>query len=402
MKKNTLISTGFLGATSVVSVFGYGLTAYAAGLTPVSLELAIVIDGSASIAEQDFNNQITVLNNIFNDPNFYNDFVLPLKGLEVQDHTTRDPNAKIVIDDPSLAVGIFQFGGEFENNVAGETIFEKIVDWTVFNEQHQSGIGQLNPSNIDKAGGFTPISDILKPMIDEFSNNNYDGRRVVNISSDGFETFSSNTLLNSTQEAFLSGVTFNALVVPALGLQTERSYTSNEDTYDLQVLKLLVDRYPAVRPQYKNNNLVGNPAFIMEDYVTGEKTLEEAFRLKLGLETIGRAPTPRPSVDDSGTDSTNSTGGGTGAGTDPTDSTGGGTGAGTDPTNSTGGGTGAGTDPTNSTGGGTGVGTDPTNSTGGGTGTITEPEAENIPEPSSLLGLLAISLLGLLRHKKKA
>ena len=144
----------------------------------------------------------------------------------------------------------------------------------------------------------------------------------------------------------------------------------------------MVDRYPFLEPRLKNNNLAGNPAFLMLDYATGEKTLEEAFRLKLGLETIGRAPASRSNVDEPGTDPTAPTSPGTGS--DPT--------APTSP--------GTGIDPNAHTSPGTGI--DPNAPTSPGTGTIGEPTAQHIPEPGSLLGLLSVSLIGLLRHKNKA
>ncbi len=362
MKKYTLISKGLLGATGVVSIVGSSLIANAAELTSVSLELLLAIDASDSISDQHFDAQIHALNNIFNDANFYNDFISPLKD-----------NPSLNIDNPSLAVSIFQFGSETTGDRAGDAIFEPILDWTVFNEQHQSGIGQLDPNTINKIGGFTPIGDALGLMVDELSNNDYDGHRVVNLSSDGFETFSSVQLSVATRDAFTSRVTFNVLAIPAIDGQIEKNISSSEqENYNLNVLQSIVDRYPTLPPQYKNKNLAGNPAFLMLDYVTGEKTIEEAFRLKLGLETIGYAPPLRPSVDEPSTDDTNTTG--------------------SDSTNTDSTGTGS-TDSTGSIGAG---------SIGTGTDTIGESAAENIPEPSSLLGLLTISLLGLLRYKKKA
>lgn len=364
MNKNTLIYRGFLGATCVTSICGYSLAANAADLTPVSLELAILIDSSDSIAEKEFYDQIRALNNIFNDGNFYNDFVSPLKGVEVKD--PNDPDGKIVIDNPSVAVGVYQFGGFLDDDLIGQPIFESIMDWTVFNEQHQSGAVGLNVNTVDKIGGVTPISSTLGLIINELSNNDYHGHQVVNFSSDGFETFSDLNYLDATEQAYRTGVTFNALVIPALGLQKERLNVGDE-LYSIRSLRTLVDRYSRRPPERKNNNLVGNPAFIMEDYATGEKTLEEAFRLKLGLEIIGRAPSrPEPTPDP-----------------DP------------DPT----------PDPDDNL--------DPGDLSDGGSDDLSDggpddlPDggidpAEQIPEPSSLLGLLTISLLGLLRHKKKA
>ncbi|MGK7962185.1 DUF1194 domain-containing protein [Crocosphaera sp.] len=346
MKKYTLISKGVLGTTGIVSILGFAAMANAAQLTPVSLELAIIIDASESISQDSFDRQLVALDNIFNDPNFYNDFVSPLKDIP-----------SLNIDDPSLAVGIFQFGSKNNGRFHSTTdipILEPILDWTVFNEQRQSGIGSLNPSNINKVGGLTPLSDLLSLMTDELSNNDYDGHQVINLSSDGLETYSETTFSKATRDAFITGVTFNALVIPSTGtvtVQGERVSSGNlDESYDVQVLQSIVDRYGFLEPEDKNNNLAGNPAFVMLDYATGEKTLEDAFRLKLGLETIGRAPAARPDVDEPNTDSS-------------------------------------------------GPGRD---SSGPGEGTVGNPAAQHIPEPSSLFGLLSVSLLGFLRQKKKA
>lgn len=216
MKKSTLISKGLLGTTFAASILGYGLTANAAGLTQVSLELALLIDGSDSISDEHFYDQIDALGNIFNDPNFYNDFVLPLKGKQVADH--KNYGQTVVINDPSVAVSIYQFGSGIDpdNRQLVYPVLEQIADWTVFNGQHQSGMGQLDSMTINKVGGFTPIGDVLDLMIKEFSNNSYDGHQTVNLSSDGFETESSSSV-NSLDMAFLlfdSGVTSNALAIP--------------------------------------------------------------------------------------------------------------------------------------------------------------------------------------------
>ena len=193
MKKLTLISKGLLGTTCAASILGYGITANAAGLTSVSLELALLIDGSGSISGREFDNQLNALHNIFNDGNFYSDFVQPLKGKEVQDHN--NPDQTVVINDPSIAVSIYQFGSQVNTtNGRSTAILEQIVDWTLFDEGNQSGMGGLDPVNVDQVGGFTPIGEMLNSIIDEFSDNAYDGHKTVNISSDGFETNSKNPI----------------------------------------------------------------------------------------------------------------------------------------------------------------------------------------------------------------
>lgn len=293
MKQSTLISKVLLGTTSLAWILGYGLTANAAGLTNVSLELALLIDASEGISEEDFYGQLDALSNIFNDDNFYNDFVLPLKGLEVRNHNGNrfDPSDTIVIDDPSVAISVFQFGTEFDpvTKDVGEPILEQIVDWTVFNEEHQSGIGQLNATKI---GGVSPLSDVLLLIVNELDNNAYNGRRVTNLSSDGFNTyspFSSTDLPNATRDAFLAGVTFNTLAIP---INRPGGAEGSGEFYDVSSLTMISDRFSFLNQEHKNSNLTGNPAFLMTDYVTGQKTLEEAFRLKLGLETIGKEPPP--------------------------------------------------------------------------------------------------------------
>ena len=53
---------------------------------------------------------------------------------------------------------------------------------------------------------------------------------------------------------------------------------------------MLTDPYSFLGVQRKNFD--GDPAFVMLDYVTGEKTLADALRLKVAEETTGFLPVP--------------------------------------------------------------------------------------------------------------
>ncbi|MGB5596857.1 MAG: DUF1194 domain-containing protein [Crocosphaera sp.] len=316
MKKSTLITKSLLTVAGSFSILGYGLEVNAAKLTPVDIELAFLIDASKSISDQDFYGQINALNNIFNDPNFYNDFVLPLGQ-----NPNHDPNI-----DPSLAIAVYQFGTEVDATGRNKAIVEQIVDWTVYNEENQSGIGQLQANTIEKIGGFTPIGDALDVVVKDLLNNDYQGKMTINFSGDAFDTFSTISYLKASQNAFRKDVTINALAISAdPGLAEAAGFEEGDPRYNLSALQTIVDPYSSIPDQHKKKNFDGDPTFVMLDYVKGNSTLEDALRLKFAEETTGKLPPPKKE----------------------------------------------------------------------------ESQIEKVPEPSSFLGLLVISLLGLLGQQKK-
>ena len=329
MKKSTLTYKGLLASASVLSILGGTLQAKAATL--VDIELALVVDGSGSISQQVFDEHIAAIDDLFNDENFYEDFVSPLRFV--------DPS----ITDPSIAVGFYQFGTVANSVGIHEVAIEKLADWTLFNQENQS---KIDLSNVQKIGGFTPIADVIQYVSEELlSNNDYEGYKVINSSTDGFDNSSTIDPLNAARKAFRDGITINALALPSDGNIVEGNGSGKE--YDEGFLRMLVDPYSFLGVQRKNFD--GDPAFLMLDYATGEKTLADALRLKVAEETTGFLPVsplpPEEQIQQLPEDNTE----------DPT------------------------------------------------TELIVDPSAdpENIPEPSSLLGLLTMGVWSLYKQYKK-
>ncbi len=327
MKQSTLIYQSFLASASFLSVLGCSLSVKAGTLTPVTIELALLYDGSDSISQTVFDEVMAATDNIFNKGNFYQDFVSPLRSV--------DPS----LEDPSIAVGFYQFGTLKNSEGTHEVAIEKLAPWTVYNEKNQSGI---DLSNVQKIGGFTPIADATEKVSKNLLNNDYEGYKVINLSSDGFDNSSTINPLLTARQTYRDRITLNALALPSEANVTEGIGTGKE--YNEDFLRTLVDPYSYLGIHRKNFNKEV-PAFLMLDYVTGEKTLTDALRLKIAQETTGFLPPPTE---------------------DP------------NPDNSIPG------DPDNS------IPEDPVSS-----------DAESIPEPSSLLGLLAMSVWGLCKQYKK-
>ncbi|MEA5534883.1 DUF1194 domain-containing protein [Crocosphaera sp. XPORK-15E] len=310
MKSFTLLPKTLIGTACAFSVLSYGLGASAANLTPVDIELVFAIDASNSISQDDYDKQINSLNNIFSDPNFFNEFVKAL------------PNK-------SLAVSAYQFGTVGQNQIVTQ-----IADWTLINQDNPSSAASFGQKLVTggqaKIGGLSPIGNAIDTIVNDLLTNDYEGHKVINLSSDGFNFGSTIHPFIAAGKAYQEFVTINALAIPASQSDNNSPLTSST-TYNLSTLQKIVDPYPTVDPQFKNKNFDGRSAFVMTEYADGEMLLEEAFRSKLKKETTGELLNPPdPSGDP-----------------DPSD------------------------------------------------------DPQTVPEPSSLLGLLGISLLGLFGQRKR-
>ncbi|GBF81963.1 DUF1194 domain-containing protein [Aphanothece sacrum] len=267
MKNTNLISAVFIGSTCTLSVLGYGMSAKAAALKSVDIELAFLIDGSASISQSDFNAQINTLSKIFSATNFYDVFVKPLSTKK-------------------LAVSAYQFGTQGTLNTP---VISQLADWVLIDEQNQKAGRAFSLDLSDgintKLGNFTPIGDAVSFVTNALLKNQYDGKKVVNISTDGFNTHEIINPSDAAVNAFFREVTINAIVIPAT--QSDIGGKIPNPLYDLAKIKSIIDPYPNFPSEYKNKNFDGSPAFIITDYATGKMSLEDALLLKLGKETIG-------------------------------------------------------------------------------------------------------------------
>ncbi|MDJ0510232.1 MAG: VWA domain-containing protein [Crocosphaera sp.] len=277
MKKTTLIYKYLLASASFLSILGSHLSTKAATL--VDIELVLLLDGSDSVSEEVFYEHVDAISDLFNTSSFYEDFVKPLPNLR------KEPSR----EEPSIAVGFYQFG-TVENSLGlHEITLREMADWTLYNKDNQSGV-DLN--NVEKLGGFTPIANILKQVSKELSENEYDGHKEVNLFSDGFDNSSTINPLRAAREVYRDGVTVNVLAIPGEDGLAEKN--NSGQPYDEDFLRILVEPYyNAFGIQSKNFN-EEVPAFLMLDYADGEQTLEDALRLKIARETIGFLPAPPP------------------------------------------------------------------------------------------------------------
>ncbi|MGK7939659.1 MAG: VWA domain-containing protein [Crocosphaera sp.] len=280
MKQSSLAYKGFLVSASFLSIFGVSLPVKAGTLTPVTIELALLHDASDSIPQPIFDELMNATNDIFNNSNFYEDFVSPLRYI--------DPS----LENPSIAVGFYQFGTVQNDEGTHDVVIEQFAPWTVYNEKNQSGV---DLRNVRKIGGFTPVGDAIDKVRKDLLENDYEGHKVINFSSDGFDNSSRLNPFLRAQQTYKDSITLNAIALP--GEANLNEGIGSQKPYDEDFLRQLVSPYAVWGVEGKNFN-EEVPAFLMLDYVTGEKTLADAFRLKIAQETFGFLPAPPPPPND--------------------------------------------------------------------------------------------------------
>ena len=186
MKKTLLlILTAFL-------LFGFGMIQTASAST---LELALVLDGSGSISDSDFQKQLDGYKNAFASGSFYDTFVTPSKY-------------------DTLVVSAFQFA----TNVIRE------IDWTtITNNTQATDFGNLfTTSTFTQLGQYTNTDAAIQDATAYFGSSTND--RVIDISTDGDPTRSgdgSNTssgdpvhetnAITAADNARAAGITVNAI-----------------------------------------------------------------------------------------------------------------------------------------------------------------------------------------------
>ena len=130
----------------------------------VDLELGLILDGSGSVSSSDFDLQIGAYQNIFTDPNFYDDFISPLmndSGLG------------------KIAVSTWQFS----SGVTQE------IDWTLIEDQSSAEAFGNAFSNITQIDGLTNTGGAINDATSSILSNNFVGDRLVlDISTDGVPT----------------------------------------------------------------------------------------------------------------------------------------------------------------------------------------------------------------------
>jgi hypothetical protein len=181
-----------------------GLASQTHAATMVDLELALTLDGSDSISQANFNQQINGYYNIFRG-NFFQKYVAAL------------PNQR-------LAVAAFQFGGTTTSDA-----FRSIAPWTLISNVAEATAFAENFASVTQIGGRTPLGCALqwsaggpglgncaanKPSIPGIFDNNFEAAQtVIDLNSDGVNSPQTGLSANINQSADYARCNGNPLLV---------------------------------------------------------------------------------------------------------------------------------------------------------------------------------------------
>ncbi|KZZ49235.1 hypothetical protein A3758_31760, partial [Oleiphilus sp. HI0118] len=153
------------------------------------IELALVLDGSGSIGQSDFDLQTQAYQNIFSSGTFYDDFVV---GAD------------------QLYVSSWQFSATTQ----------KEQDWFLINDNASAAAFGATFADIDYMQGWTNTADAISMVAGDILSNNIDGDELVmDISTDGVPCVSGSCPQNyaiSVGEA--TSAASNGIVVNAIGV----------------------------------------------------------------------------------------------------------------------------------------------------------------------------------------
>jgi hypothetical protein len=205
----------------------------------VDLELALLVDASGSVSDEEFSLQV--------------------RGLAEAFRHRSVGQAIRAAGDLGLAVALIQWADSRQHALS--------VDWTVIHDEKTAGDFAEKVENMSRSvAGDTAIGSVLEFAIPLFAANGFQGRRkVIDISGDGSSNQGSAVRV-ARDLAVARGITVNGLAI------------LNED--------LTLDRY------YSTNVIGGNGAFVMtaNDY----EAFREAIVAKLIKEISGAPLAQRP------------------------------------------------------------------------------------------------------------
>ncbi|MGK7934140.1 MAG: DUF1194 domain-containing protein [Microcystaceae cyanobacterium] len=236
--------------------------------TSVYTELAIILDGSDSIEDDEFSQMLSIYEDVFSSSNFYEQILEPL-------------------DIQQIAVSVFQFGYEDSVRVAQE------VGWTLLDSQTSTEAFAAQFSTIEKMGGTrSPLGNSIAEAhngnngssgLIGLRNNDYEAEYLIlDIGSDGFDWFSSVNWKEATRDAYadgidaINGISVDPARVPDFSdpkLDNIVSLTNNDGS------PLIVDE-----PDATWNNPSGTEGFLT---VTGSiENYRQALANKIAQETL--------------------------------------------------------------------------------------------------------------------
>lgn len=217
--------------------------------TVVDVELSLIIDGSVSIDESDFENQLKAYFEIFNDDKLFNDTIS--KG-----------------ENGSIAVNLIQFGGSTREEI--EFMHINSVETS---REFASKIQIGNQIQIDKISGGTSFTNAIREGRETLQSNSFDGINIIDLSTDGRQSeIDSSTQLNQEREEAENA----GIIVNAIGL--------GSDTFKDSLKEVIV---------------VNGEAFVAEDITEFRSVLEEKIVAEISgnngnIDVIDPDPTTTP------------------------------------------------------------------------------------------------------------
>lgn len=215
-------------------------SAFAADLTPVDVELSLLVDGSGSISSSEFALQRDAYVSIFNDASLFETAVA--NGSEGQ-----------------IAVNLIQF--------ASSAVEE--IEWTLIDSVEASQAFATEVATLTRLGGGTNLGAAIDEATQGLLNNEFEGQAAlsIDISTDGRPS-SRTAATEAAQNAFDSGISvINAI---AIGLPD---------------VDFLADNIIG------GTNLNGDPGFVRQ--VETFEEFEDVLADKIFIE-VDTAPTPTP------------------------------------------------------------------------------------------------------------
>ncbi|MBV6624508.1 MAG: DUF1194 domain-containing protein [Rivularia sp. (in: Bacteria)] len=187
MKIRKFIRTTLLAVSTGIGTLAICANANAASLTPVDIELSLLVDVSGSINASEFNLQKQGYVNVFSNASLFNNFIS--KGKEGK-----------------IAVNYIYW--------SNSTRQQEVVGWTLIDSVQAS---QNFANAIDAAdrpfGGSTFPGSAINFAVPLFNSNQFDGeRQVIDVSGDGSGNISNTT--NARDNALSNGIdAINGIVI---------------------------------------------------------------------------------------------------------------------------------------------------------------------------------------------
>lgn len=188
MKTSYIFQATFTAVAGTLSALAISTTANAATLTPVDLELSLLVDVSGSVSTSEFNLQRQGYVNAFSNADLFNNFIS--RG-----------------NIGSIAVNLIYWSGTSQQQ---EAVGWTLIDSVAASQSFASAIS----STLRPFSGSTAPGSAINFATPRFFNNAFDGaRQVIDVSGDGAANVGANTAA-ARDAALAAGVdAINGLVI---------------------------------------------------------------------------------------------------------------------------------------------------------------------------------------------